>query len=699
MKATADDNRIPLGFMPAQAYDSLALQEKILVAVDSDAGNERYIGHLIFGGTFPTRRIFQTVVSPNARRQGVGTALIRALIQKSENENYLRVAAHVASDLDIANSFYEAHNFKEVVRHKGKKSTKRELVIRVLELDTPNLFNHDPTEARRFALRSPSYSASPRYLLDLNVFFDVAKDRPDEVLSSKLLSLSFSGFLRLAVAQEFIGELERTTAKIPNDIVLNFAKGLPLVQQSRRSFPEELLSELAILIFPERAQNKKLSAQDESDIRHIATAILEGLSGFITREKAILARVDSIRDKYGVDVVSPDELLLLHDQNEGGAVNSNAFNYSEEFSCEKTHGISPDIAASILSKVDVDTATTSRITTLIGERESYCAYTIRKSSILISAGIWDTRPQAHRQNELFVFAALGSSHSELCLDHTIAECLRSMQRQGISYIYSSTSQDRYSERRALQAHGFRSQTIEKKYELFSKVSVPFVAHRGNWAELRKKMKLVGGISFGKKFPATDETANICGADGSVNSVQIKQIENLLSPIIFVSEPIGGAIVPIRRGYSEDLLGCDEQRPLLPLNTATLFSERAYFSSPANRSVLSAGKPIVFYESGTDKGRKAAVAVARIKESTVVSKAKLSKEFTSRGVLDDQQIVSVTSSNDVLATRFDNIIIFRAPVSFSKLKKLDCVGGANLVKAQNISAAQLVSICSQGGVCD
>jgi hypothetical protein len=177
------------------------------------------------------------------------------------------VTAHVASDLVAANSFYRSHGLKEALRREGGKSTKRELIIRVLDLDTPNLFNYGAAESKRLILGSPSYSASPRYLLDLNVFFDVVKKRTDEELSSKLFGLSFKGFLRLAVAQEFISELERKSAEIPNDVVLNFAKSLPLVQRAKRPISENLLVDLAELIFHQRAHNN--TAYCNRDLRRI----------------------------------------------------------------------------------------------------------------------------------------------------------------------------------------------------------------------------------------------------------------------------------------------------------------------------------------------------------------------------------------------------------------------------------------------
>jgi hypothetical protein len=110
--------------------------------------------------------------------------------------------------------------------------------------------------------------------------------------------------------------------------------------------------------------------------------------------------------------------------------------------------------------------------------------------------------------------------------------------------------------------------------------------------------------------------------------------------------------------------------------------------------MRAGAPIIFYESKrTGNGRGAAIAVARIINSVVVSKSQLHAKSDPRLVVDSVEDFSTT--DDVLVTTFDNLMAFPKPVDFSALKKLNAVGGINLVSAVPLTSDQVTSILNDG----
>src|SRR5579871_4736267 len=71
-RTNADQDKMALGFLPAGAYEQAASRGNLLVATCS--GN--YAGHLLFGGSFPSLKVFQLYVSESRRRCGIGTALV-----------------------------------------------------------------------------------------------------------------------------------------------------------------------------------------------------------------------------------------------------------------------------------------------------------------------------------------------------------------------------------------------------------------------------------------------------------------------------------------------------------------------------------------------------------------------------------------------------------------------------------------------
>jgi len=69
----ADSNKEALGFLPTSAYSEQAERGRLWVTTDKATG--RLLGFLLFGGRFPSLKIFQVYVAGFARKRGVGTDL------------------------------------------------------------------------------------------------------------------------------------------------------------------------------------------------------------------------------------------------------------------------------------------------------------------------------------------------------------------------------------------------------------------------------------------------------------------------------------------------------------------------------------------------------------------------------------------------------------------------------------------------
>jgi hypothetical protein len=129
-------------------------------------------------------------------------------------------------------------------------------------------------------------------------------------------------------------------------------------------------------------------------------------------------------------------------------------------------------------------------------------------------------------------------------------------------------------------------------------------------------------------------------------------------------------------------------------------ERTYFSSPRNERLFRKGTPVVFYESGKSKGRSAAIAVARVTSTVIVPKSKIASTLMDSGVLDADDIIDLSSGEQVAATALDNIMKLRKPVPLKRLRALGCIDGANLVTSKSITAHHLLEILNEGqGTCE
>lgn len=278
-----------LGFLPAGAYEEAASRGNLLVAICDSS----YAGHLLFGGSYPSLKVFQLYVSESLRRRGIGTALVSGLVNLANHHSYLSITANVAEDL-AANAFWERAGFVLLRLKPGGASRNRIINVRVRELDTPTLFKTGSTTLPELGIIPNYFIQLPVYVLDLNVFWDVVQRRPRREFAAQVLAAAFDNLIKVLVTQEFINELERTS-KVANDPALEFALQLPVLPLPPISVSDTLVSEIASILFPERVANGKVSAHDRSDLIHLATAIHHEASGFVTSEHALVKKRDLIR--------------------------------------------------------------------------------------------------------------------------------------------------------------------------------------------------------------------------------------------------------------------------------------------------------------------------------------------------------------------------------------------------------------------
>ena len=117
--------------------------------------------------------------------------------------------------------------------------------------------------------------------LDLNVFFDIARRRPRSEYGAVVMSAAFNNIVRLMVAQEFVKELKRSASMVQYPI-LEFALQLPTLPAPQRGVSEQVIDELAAIVFPERAAAGMLTVQDRSDLIHLAIAAHHKIAAFVT---------------------------------------------------------------------------------------------------------------------------------------------------------------------------------------------------------------------------------------------------------------------------------------------------------------------------------------------------------------------------------------------------------------------------------
>lgn len=692
----ADREKDALGFLPEVVYREAAAQGKLIIATVQQRGQEIYVGHLLFGGVYPHGRIFQVHAHKQFRRKGIGRALIEELVRQTEQLSYLSLTAKVASDLQ-ANAFWESMRFGHVRTAPGGPTRNRSINIRVRELNTPHLFRLQTSSEPAADLRliDRLSTRAPQYVIDLNVMFDVVRRRVNAEQAGLIMKAGFNNLIRLAVTGEFIEELKRHSQ--PPDPILEFALRLPILPQPIEKDATTILSSLAMQIFPERAKLNKLTLQDCSDLVHLATAIVHNAAGFITSEKAILGARGFLQHTYGLDVVGVGEMAALTDTSSGEesvpvsvasencallarAAGSNDGQRVSHLLARL--GVASQLINELSRTVVLDGA--RQILVIAGEQPIAFASWINDSPTFIQA-----------------FACADEDHPriESALDHILDRLSRASCKNNPVTIRLRLIAGHTKTRTVAISHGFRTSADQPaNVPTLQKISVGRCLVPQDWETARTQLKKIAGLGLPESMPRFDcfeSLIEVATPSGNLISITLRDFETLLSPAILLLPGRSGAVVPIRSRFAADLFGNSPQLGLLDSPEARLLRERVYFSDPRTSPLLTRGKPILFYESGKDHGRSSVIAIARVIRTDFVSKETVVSEVLRRGVLNKQKLARMGKSAFLAATIFDNILHFRNPVAFDRLRKLGFHDPANLVTTRPISADVLTTVVREG----
>jgi GNAT superfamily N-acetyltransferase len=694
VRSNADSDKNALGFLPPAAYDGAAERGNLFVATKDG----QCIGHLLFGGTFPRGRIFQLYVTAEYRKRGVAATLLSQLISSLESVGFLTISAKVADDL-AANSFWEKAGFPVLRVKPGGPSRGRLINHRVKDLDTPHLFRSGSIKDTDLGIASRYATPLPVFLIDLNVFWDIVKHRPRSEYAAQVIGAALDNFIRVLVADEFARELQRTAISSDTDPVLEFALELPALSRPPDEVLVPLHKELSEIIFHTCSQNRPLSVRDNSDILHLGTAIHHRATGFVTSEEAMVRCRDEIYLRYGVEILHvknfatalasrKNQIQPLHVQLSSDTLSVRELIEADDKSLLDFLDI---VGASLHAQQDFLPGSTSVI-----HRKRVV---VTSQSDMVCVASWDAR--AGLRNRVDVRLLVNEEHpaAEAAIDCLIgricaeASGLATVLLELVVPIGSALTS------KAAYIHGFRSakEPVEERMVL-QKVCVGGPVSWANWPRISSAITQCAGLAFPPDLPSFEDCGqpiSFVDADGNPRYISLWELEKLMSPVLLILPGRSGVIAPIQRAYADELFGSSPQMSFMPRKEAILHSERAYFSAARNAGIMTKGIPLLFYESGGDNGRSAVIAAARVVDTVAIEKRKISSTLLRLGVVEAGDLQGLTVSDGVAVTKFDNVMLFKKPVSLARLRRLGCVDGANLVTARRISAEQLSAVLMEG----
>ena len=203
IKALADSERDGLGFIPESGLREAVQRGRVMALVNETRDETVVAGYIFHSGIHPHAKVQQVCVSKDFRRNGVGSALIRRLVSELEAADFSTIRADVASDLQHALAFYAKNGFERIKTRAGGKSKKRSIVQHIRELDVETLFSHAAKQSvvtGASTLRNRRTWETQSFALDLNVYFDFARDRAFSEMARRLFSSALAHEVRIVVA-------------------------------------------------------------------------------------------------------------------------------------------------------------------------------------------------------------------------------------------------------------------------------------------------------------------------------------------------------------------------------------------------------------------------------------------------------------------------------------------------------------------
>jgi ribosomal protein S18 acetylase RimI-like enzyme/predicted nucleic acid-binding protein len=692
--SAADQNKNSLGFLPSSVFDEYARKEQLLVIVERVGGASTYAGHVLFDSRHPKAHILQMFVVPSFRRSGLAAQLLDRLKTQLTEHDYISVYARVAEDLGDANAFWQRQGFYVQRVAPGGKARKRTILVRTHELDSPQLFapsglsNADP-----LGLHTTPISEIPIFLLDLNVLFDLNPRRARREEAIDLFRAERQRSCQLAISTEFAAELERTAKPgLATDPMQAYAQIFATFATPEEDVWAALAAELTPLVFSDKHANSSLNANDISDLRHLATAIHRGLSGLITNDNAILNAASSVRQRYGIQILSPAAFRETSALEESGE----AFETTSASTLSLNPMLAKDEAAirDLLSELGLSGATqiadwaiTDAADRIFYRRVVWCG------GVLLGYLLW---PKKNLGGVIVARLAIDESQPNAVnatrallrelIEHESADALQLRLEFPAHQVYV---------REVASALGFRGVVGQAS---LTKIALNRIVTEKNWIACRETLLSLGRIGLPNAPPtyrSIDQQLQLSRPDGNRVHLPLSTLEALLSPAIFCLPGRPAVITPVRREFAEHLLGHVPQKSLLPRARASLYQSRHYFSGARTLKQFKRGGLMLFYESAKHGGLGAIVAIARIEHAYLKSKEAIDSSDLDASVLDAASLEAIGKSEKKTVTVFTNVVRFRRPVPLATLRQLNCGKSTELITTRSINDTQFQSILAYG----
>lgn len=293
IRILARQNSATLGFLPDGAFDSYASKRNILAAISEQ---DELMGYLIYRVTRMRATLVHLCVASEYRQQGVSRFLFGELITQTRSLSGILVSSR--RDFDT-HTMWPRFGFAAIGEMPGRGHRRTTLTRWWYEHPHDNLFSYESLDG--------SKNLAIDVAIDLNIFYDFYSPYHNDQESGALQADWLADEIVFCVTPEVFNEIDRLSEPSDRAVQKRIAHEYKRVSGSAHDFRHAYSALLTIFKKPQTAQN-------ESDLHHLAHVAASGTQYFLTRDKTILKRQDQIEKTLRITALKPTDLIIDLDE-------------------------------------------------------------------------------------------------------------------------------------------------------------------------------------------------------------------------------------------------------------------------------------------------------------------------------------------------------------------------------------------------
>lgn len=292
--ALGRENAKTLGFMPKGGFVDHAAQGHIFVALSAQG---KCIAYLMYRVVFQKAVVVHLCVDKQWRGQDIAKQLINHLVRITRDLHLIELSCRRDYNL---NNMWASFGFVARQNKTGNSKDGKLLTVWQLEHGHPNFLT---------LLTQQEIGSKFCAVIDANIFYDLDADNINRQIedSKSLLADWLQSEVELCLTDEIYNEIERydniSRRERLRKLALNFLRLTCKQEQFER------VSQALIKYFPEQ-----MTERDASDLRHLARVIASNAPFFITRDRGILDKEESIYEEFKLSILRPSDFIIRLDE-------------------------------------------------------------------------------------------------------------------------------------------------------------------------------------------------------------------------------------------------------------------------------------------------------------------------------------------------------------------------------------------------